>query len=156
MIHIHIPPARDLHLHHLCLDLNGTICHGGALIPGVVERLHTLATTLAIHVITADTNGNAAKLLHHQPVTLHCIGPVSQGQAKREYVRHLGAASCAALGNGYNDRFMLQEAELAIALTGREGAAPEACGAADICISSITDALDLLLHTERIVATLRD
>jgi soluble P-type ATPase len=50
---------------------------------------------------------------------------------------------------------MLQAAALGIAVLGPEGLAAEAWQAADVVMASIHDALDLLLHPRRLVATLR-
>lgn len=156
MIALTIPPARRLALEHLCLDLNGTIAFGGGLLPGVEERLRMLDGAVAIHVVTADTNGNAAALLWGLPLTMRHIEREQQGKAKADYIRTLGAKSCVCMGNGFNDREMLQEAGLSIAILGREGTSPHALGAADIVIADVLDGLDLLLCPERIIATLRD
>ena len=153
---IAIPPETSLSLSQLCLDLNGTICFGGKLIDGVAERLCRLSAVLSIHVITADTNGNAAKLLAGLPVFLQCIGSSEQGKAKARYVEKLGAEACVCFGNGVNDRLMLGKCGLSIAVSGREGASPKTVSAADVVVHDINDGLDLLLFTERLVATLRD
>ncbi len=61
----------------------------------------------------------------------------------------------AAVGNGANDVEMLREAELGIAVLGYEGLAKGAADAADILVTSVHDALDLLLRPTRLLATLR-
>ena len=59
------------------------------------------------------------------------------------------------IGNGYNDIQMSDVADLSICVIGKEGC----CGAllmhTDIVVTSIEDALDLLLKTGRLRATLR-
>jgi soluble P-type ATPase len=50
---------------------------------------------------------------------------------------------------------MLREAVLGIAVVGREGAAGVTVRAAEIVVTRIQDALDLLLMPTRLVATLR-
>jgi soluble P-type ATPase len=60
-----------------------------------------------------------------------------------------------AIGNGRNDRKMLDVAALGIAVCGAEGAAAETLQAGDIVVGRIVDALDLLLHPKRLMATLR-
>ena len=59
------------------------------------------------------------------------------------------------IGNGNNDRLMLAAAALAIAVVQAEGAAQSALAALHIVRASVRDALDLLVHPKRIVATLR-
>jgi soluble P-type ATPase len=74
---------------------------------------------------------------------------------KLEYIAQLGRKTVAAVGNGRNDRLMLQAAGLGIAVIGPECAAAEALAAADIVAPNILAALDLLLNPLRLVATLR-
>jgi soluble P-type ATPase len=60
-----------------------------------------------------------------------------------------------AIGNGRNDRRMLEAAALGIALIQREGAAVAALTSADVAATGILDALELLQMPKRLVATLR-
>lgn len=50
------------------------------------------------------------------------------------------------MGNGRNDRLMLKNAALGVAVIQAEGGAIDAVLAADIVVGNILDALDLLLH----------
>jgi soluble P-type ATPase len=65
----------------------------------------------------------------------------------------------AVLGNGRNDKLWLREVSeaggLAIAVDVGEGCAIEALQSADIFVRGITNALDLLLDSDRAKATLR-
>ena len=67
----------------------------------------------------------------------------------------LGREQCVGIGNGRNDRLMLQAAALGIVVMQAEGAAVETMLAADVVVPDITIGLDLLLHPLRLVATLR-
>ena len=78
-----------------------------------------------------------------------------QAEAKLRYVQALIAEHVVAIGNGRNDRLMLDAAGLGIAVIQREGGAAAAILSADIVATSITDALGLLLNTSRLTATLR-
>lgn len=60
-----------------------------------------------------------------------------------------------AIGNGRNDRLMLEQAAIGIAVLGQEGTAVEALMAADVIVADIFTALDLLQIPLRLVATLR-
>ncbi|MNP86706.1 hypothetical protein D3C76_1871070 [compost metagenome] len=60
-----------------------------------------------------------------------------------------------AIGNGGNDRHMLQKAALSIAVIGPEGASSIALGAADLVALDILSALDMLISPQRIVASLQ-
>ena len=70
-------------------------------------------------------------------------------------MERLGHQKVAAVGNGANDRQMLEAAELGIAVLGGEGLAVASLSAADVVAGSIQDALDLLLYPKRLVVTLR-
>ena len=150
-----IPGWKPLYLSHLVLDYNGTVAVDGGLIDGVKERLHVLAESLTIHILTADTFGSVREAVAGIPCHLAVIQDSNQAEAKRAYVAQLGLEHCVGIGNGRNDRLMLKEAALGIVVVQAEGAAVEAILAADIVSNSILEALDLLSHPLRLTATLR-
>jgi len=154
MIRIFIPGRAPLYIEHVVCDMNGTLSVDGTVSDAVREKLRELANHLEIHVITANTFGTAGEQFKGVPLQLQIIKGAAT-RTKAEFVRRLGAASCAALGNGRNDEEMLQVAGLSIVVLGREGAAVPTLCAADIAVRSPEDAVDLLLNPKRIVATLR-
>ena len=105
--------------------------------------------------MTADTFGNVREELSAVPSRLTVIPRENQAEAKRDYVEQLGREHSVCIGNGRNDRLMLKEAALGIAVIQVEGTAVAAILEADIVTFSILDALDLLLHPLRLTATLR-
>ena len=155
MIHLDIPGWRVLELEHLVLDLNGTIALDGEVLAGVPERLAALSESLAVYLVTADTQGQAAAIAEQLGVRLVLVAQGAEADQKRALVERLGAERVMAIGNGANDAGMLQAAALGMAVLGSEGLAGEALRAADVVMVSIHDALDLLLHPRRLVATLR-
>jgi soluble P-type ATPase len=156
MIEIAVPGYRDFRFEHLVLDYNGTLALDGEPIDGVLQRLRALSTHLAVHVLTADTFGGARAALAREPVTLTILARGGQGAAKQAYVDALAPAESVCIGNGRNDRLMVECATLGIAVLGPEGAAIESLTAAAVAAPDILAALDLLLHPLRLVATLRD
>jgi P-type E1-E2 ATPase len=155
MITVDIPGFGELHLEHLVLDYNGTLAMDGALLPGVVEAIHALAGTIHIHVVTADTYGVAAERLAGLPVDLAIIPATNQTVHKSAFIERLQADRVCAIGNGRNDRKMLEAAAIGIALIQGEGGAVETLKAADIVAIDILDAFGLLQHPKRLIATLR-
>lgn len=155
MISLQIPGYADLDLRYLVSDYNGTLAVDGLLLPGVAERLTRLATQLEIHVITADTFGLARAQLAGLPVTLTITPIENQAQSKLDFVQRLGASATVAIGNGRNDRKMLAEAAVGIALLQGEGGAAASIASADLVCASVLDALDLFQNPKRLVATLR-
>ena len=155
MIRLDIPGRGILELEHLLLDLNGTIALDGEVLAGVPERLAALSESLAVVLVTADTQGRATAIAGQLRVGLVLVTPGDEADQKRSLVERLGAGRVVAIGNGANDAGMLQAAALGMAILGTEGLAEEALRAADVVMASILDALDLLLHPRRLVATLR-
>lgn len=149
---VSIPGGAELALEHLVLDVNGTITNRGALIAGVEERIADLCSTLAVHLVSADTFGtldSIAELLRARTTTAH------SGEDKLRALDLLGRKQCAAIGNGANDVLVLEAAALGLAVLGPEGASAAALRAADVVCASALDALDLLLEPKALAATLR-
>ena len=155
MLEVSIPDYGQVRLANLVLDYNGTLACDGALIEGVAERLSDLSKDLEIHVVTADTFGKAASGLSGLPCKLAVLGVERQETAKLAFIKELGSQSTVTVGNGRNDRLMLKEAALGVAVVQEEGTAVEAVLAADIVCPDILSALDLLSNPLRLVATLR-
>ncbi len=152
---IDIPGRGLLKPQHLVLDLNGTIALDGELLPGVAESVATLRDRIAIYLLTADTRGHGATTANQLGIQLHRLTPGQEAQQKAGFVRALGAVHTIAVGNGANDALMLAAAGLGIAVLGSEGLATATLQAADIVVPNVTDAFDLLLYPQRLVATLR-
>jgi len=155
MIEIGIPGRNDLRLVNALIDFNGTLAFDGRLIDGAADRLRSLSKLLELHVVTGDTTGTAREALAGLPMQLHLMPRDDQDVAKRAVLAGFDAARTVAVGNGRNDRGLLEQAALSIIVIGREGCAAASLARADIVCASIVDALDLLLTPRRIVATLR-
>ena len=155
MILIEIPGDEPIKLKNLVIDYNGTLAIDGMLLPGVADRLQILSEKLSIYVVTADTFGRVAKGLEGLPCELVILQPGAQDSKKRLFVEQLGSNQTACIGNGRNDRLMLQDAVLGIVVVQGECASTAAITAADITATSILDALDLFLNPMRMMATLR-
>lgn len=155
MIQVTIPGYKTLELKHLVMDYNGTMACDGRLLDGVREKLDVLRHQLEIHVLTADTFGKAQSELAGVPVILSILPEANQDRGKLEYVRGLGQDQVAAIGNGRNDKLMLEAAQLGIALVQEEGACIATMMAADMVCPDILSALSLLTNTGRLIAGLR-
>lgn len=155
MFHHAIPGFGEVVLEHLVMDYNGTLAVDGILIQGVPDMLVALSSQMTLHVITADTFGMVQKEMADMPVQVKILPLADQDQAKKDYIRELGADRTAAIGNGRNDRLMLEAAALGIALILKEGAAARTMAVADVVCTDIRDALALFLNPKRLTATLR-
>jgi soluble P-type ATPase len=150
-----IPGFKELQLRYLVLDFNGTLAVDGKLIKGVAEKLNELAKHLEIHVITADTFGKAKEQVKKIKCTLTIINKGDQQALKLGYIKKLGAGKVVAIGNGRNDKLMLKQSALGIALIQKEGVSVETLQSADVVCTDILDALELLENPLRLKATLR-
>jgi P-type E1-E2 ATPase len=152
MFRVPVPGQDALALEHVVLDVNGTLTDRGRLIDGVAPRLARVRSALAVHVLSADTYGNAEQIAAEAGARFR---RVEHGGEKRAYLERLGRARTAAVGNGANDVPMLAAAALGIAVIGPEGTSSAAVAAADVVSGSILAALDLLCDAQALTATLR-
>ena len=156
MLVMEIPGRETLKLVHLVLDYNGTLACDGEIKNGVLEQLEQLADQLQVHVITADTHGSVQKSCQRDFINIHVIANQDQDVQKKHYITQLGADCCVAIGNGFNDAYMLKEAALGMTVMQEEGCAVNTLMASDLAFYSITEALNALLKPKRIVASLRN
>ncbi|MFC2100213.1 HAD family hydrolase [Bacteroidota bacterium] len=152
---INIPGFSNLDIKHIVMDYNGTLAIDGILIHEVKERINLLSESFTIHIVTADTFGQAQEQLKGLRVELVIAPEKSQEIFKMEYIKNLNPAHVVAIGNGRNDRKMLEKAMLGIAVILEEGCAAESLMAADIVCRSIQDALELFKNPKRLIASLR-
>lgn len=155
MIKISIPGRDELQLHHLVLDMNGTITTDGQLIEGILERVAQLKARMRIYLLTADTFGTGAQAARELDISIVTVSSNNGTADKANFITALNPPGAAAIGNGNNDVAMFQEAQLSIAVIGREGCCAAALLNADVVVNDINDALDLLLNPLRLIATLR-
>jgi soluble P-type ATPase len=155
MIELNVPGKGVILLEHLVSDVNGTLALDGQLSDGVARALGALRDRLALHLLTADTFGRQAEIDRILGLEAVRIPPGGEAEAKAAYVRRLGAGAVVSIGQGANDAAMLREAGLGICVLSPEGLAVEALSAADVIAPNILEALALLEHPLRLVASLR-
>lgn len=155
MITLDIPGSFRLEIEHFVSDFSGTLSEDGVLLPGVKESLNNLSEKVQVHVLTSDTFGRATQELECINCTVHILEGADHTGQKEQYVLSLGPESVVAIGNGNNDARMIRAAGIGIAVCLKEGCSIEALTAAKILVMSPLHAIDLLLNTKRLIATLR-
>ena len=145
-----IPGYGDLRFDAVLFDLNGTLGERGRISEEVKGLLKRLADRYTVVVLSADTFGTLEEELKGLPVR---VERVSSGEEKAEIAK--GYAPYVAIGNGNNDVAMLENAELAFCVIGREGASIDALLASDIVVTDVKDAIAMLLDERKLTATLR-
>lgn len=152
---IEIPHYKTLNLKHLVLDYNGTLAKDGTLIEETRPLLDALGEHYTIHVITSDTFGTVQAQLKDLDITVKILYSNDHTGEKSDYIQTLDAEQCIAVGNGSNDKHMLQNAILGIALIGNEGCSTQTLQSSDVVCTNISDVLELALSPKRLIATLR-
>jgi len=155
MLRMEIPGRGAYTIEFLVLDMNGTIATDGRISGRFRDKINLLAKRLKVYILTADTRGDAQERLGRIAAELVRIDGGEEAEQKGEFVSKLGAEKTIAVGNGYNDHLMVKAAALGIAVIGREGATKETICNADVVVTEIADALDLILKPLRHQATLR-
>jgi soluble P-type ATPase len=155
MLRMEIPGRGAYAIAHLVLDMNGTIATDGRISGKVRDKINLLAKRLKVYILTADTRGDAEARLGRTQAELVRLDEGEEAPQKHQFVKEIGPEKTIAVGNGYNDHLMVQEAALGIAVIGREGAARETIANADVVVNEMLDALDLMLKPLRHRATLR-
>src|SRR5438876_717874 len=101
----------------------------------------------------------AAEQLRGLPVQIHKLEGTNEDVQKRDFAAQWDLRNVVAFGNGANDRLLLkavkQAGGLAVAVENGEGCAIDALMNAHIFIVGAANALDLLIDTDFIKATLR-
>jgi len=147
---VEIPGYGKLEFNAVLFDLNGTLGVYGKVSDEVKELLARLADRYTVVVLSADTFGTLEEEFRGLPVR---IERVSSGSEKAEIAE--GYAPYVAVGNGNNDVAMLEKAELAFCVIGREGASVDALLASDVVVTDVRDAIEMLLNEKKLIATLR-
>ena len=151
MLEIDIPGRGTFGIRHVVCDYNGTIAVDGHLIEGVASRIREITEFAQVSVLTADAVRTECDDL---PVDVRVFARDDASACKASIVRELGAEGCVCIGNGFNDIAMFGEAALSIAIMGKEGACGKLLTCADVVVTNVLDAFDLLLRTGRLRATL--
>jgi len=158
-IQVHIPGFGVVDIKTIVSDYTGTHSCGGALTAGVREALSKLSESVDIHILTSDTFGTCREELSGLDVIIHILDGSKHDAQKAAYVENIGAKHVAAFGNGNNDRLMLKAVKdaggLAVAVDNGEGCATDAILSSNVFVHGSIEALNIMLDTRRLTATLR-
>ena len=151
---ITVPGWGSMEIRNLVLDLNGTMTEAGDFIPGALELLEKLREKgLKIYILSGDTRGSMRQSFQDIPG----IEPVVTETAleKRAFVEKIGPRESVCIGNGNIDVEMFKVAGLSICTVQAEGAATKAILHADVVVTHIKHAFEILLDPKKLMATLR-
>ena len=152
MREIVISGREKLIIENVIFDFNGTLAVGGKLIDGVKDALDKLKE-FNVYITSADTYGTLREQFENSEIT---ISIVKTKEEKLELIENLGVDKTIAIGNGSIDSLMIREAAIGIAVMEAEGVSTKTMMHADIIVQSIFHAFDMLLDTNKLIATLRE
>lgn len=148
-----IPGYGSLRIDNLILDLNGTLSIDGIIIKGVEKRLAQVKELIGnIFLFTGDTNGNAIEIAKKLGLSVRITKTAKE---KAIEANKIGADTTVAIGNGLIDSELFEIVRLSVATLQAEGVHMKTLQNADIVVPSINDALDILIKSKRLIATLR-
>ena len=151
---ITVPGWGSAELENLVLDLNGTLTESGDFIPGVIDYLEKMtAEGFRIYVLSGDTR-EVLKQGLEKPADVEAV-IARTADEKKDFVESIGADHTVCVGNGNIDVEMFKAARLSICTIQAEGATLQAMLAADIVVTHIIQAFEILLDPRRLIATLR-
>ncbi len=156
MISVPIPGWGELSIEYLMVDFNGTAALDGKLKKEVKDVVEKISRYVKVFIITADSYDSVDSELGASSVTFIKVNKHASGDEKAKVVRELGPEKVVAIGNGSNDALMFKESALGIAVVGEEGCSAALIKEADLVVNDIMKAFGLIMHPERLVATLRD
>lgn len=153
MIEVEIPGNGRIRIKTVVLDLNGTVAIEGKVVPGVKESIRELKDKgLKVILFSGDTRGNAAEIAKDLGISLI---QTKTAEDKEREIGKLDPGTCVTIGNGLIDCLQMEKAALSVVTLQKEGIHTKALFSADIIIPSIIDALNLLLNSSSLIATLR-
>lgn len=148
-----IPGLGKLELDSIILDLNGTLTIDGKLAKGVLSKIEKLKKLgFIIYLFSGDTRGNGTEIAKKLNITF--IKTINKDD-KADEIKKLNPDKCVAIGNGFIDIEKIKLAKLSIVTLQKEGAFTKTLLESDIIVPSIIDALDLLIDSNKLIATLR-
>ena len=152
---LEIPGYKNLDIKNVVFDYNGTLAKDGQIDSKTKNLLKEVCSKYSVFVITADTFGTVKEELKEFDLKVIVLSSKNHTKEKMEFVSQLGKDITVAIGNGNNDKMMLDTATLSIAIIGDEGCSKDALFASNIVCKDIKSAMELLLYPKRLIATLR-
>lgn len=155
MIELDIPGRGILRIDYIVFDVNGTLAVDGELIPGVSEAIFKVQKYAEVFLLTANTHGKQKIIDAELGISATILKKGEEINQKQEFIERLSPEKVIAIGQGMNDYGMLKTAAIGICVLSPEGTAIETMLAADILVSDISKAFELLEYPTRLIATLR-
>lgn len=143
-----------MEIEFILVDFEGTLAFDRRVHPKAKDKINLLAKRTKVYILTKGEKELMEEVLGRVRAEVYYLTEGEASQRKLELLQQLGATRTVAIGNGLDDAPLLEEAGLGICVIGKEGASAETMKKADVVVSDVVDALDLLLKPLRQKATL--
>jgi soluble P-type ATPase len=154
VIAIERPGQGNLEIEFILIDFEGTLASDKRVHPKAKDKINLLSKRTKIYILTKGDQQLVSEVLRKVKAEVIYLKEGESSQGKLNLLRQLEANKTVAIGNGVDDRSMIEEAGLGICVISKEGTAVETMQKADVVVSNILDALDFLLKPLRHKATL--
>ena len=145
--------AGEFDLDTIILDLNGTLAVNGSVPDGVKERASKLKELgYKILLFSGDQRGTAQAQADDLGIELQRAGTTEE---KEQLTLKLNKERTVAIGNARIDIGTFKHSKLRIATLQAEGIHAAILPYVDVIVTSINDALDLLINKDSLEATMR-
>lgn len=155
MLDMKVPGFGKIKIKNLILDYNGTLAQDGKILAEAYSILPDICQRLDVTVLTADTMGGCRDVLQDFDLDVEILTDKPEDVAKLNFLDRLGADQTMAVGNGANDKLMLEKALLGVAVIGPEACCTKTALAADLICPDIVKVFELIMHPLRVIASLR-
>ncbi len=154
MLTIQRPGKESLDIDFILIDFEGTLATNYRVHPKAKDKINLLSKRTKIYIMTTGNKEDVEQVLKRVKAEVIYFNPGEVSKGKLELLERLGKDRIVAIGNGVDDGPILEAAGLGIAVIAREGATRDALEKADVVVTNILDALDLLLKPLRQRTTL--
>ncbi|MFW5786746.1 MAG: HAD family hydrolase, partial [Halanaerobiales bacterium] len=121
MLEYNIPGRGKLTIRNLLIDYNGTLAYKGKIDDSTKKMIERLNQKVNVYIATADTYETVRDQFKNSKVNLKIIDKKNGKDDKQKLIEELGINKTIAIGNGANDKKMIQKACLGIVILGPEG-----------------------------------
>ncbi len=154
MIFIQRPGQGNLEIEFILIDFEGTLASDRRVHPKAKDKINLLSKRTKICILTKGKKEGVEEALKNVKAEIVYLYEENSSQQKLDLLRQREVSRTVAIGNGFDDAPMIEEAGFSICVIGKEGIFSETMKKADLVFMNILDALDFLLKPLRQKTTL--
>src|SRR4030042_5426876 len=110
MINIQRSGQKPLEIEFILIDFEGTLARDRRVHPKAKDKINLLAKRAKIYIFSKGEKEEIMDLLRKAKAEIVFLKEGETSQAKLDLLRQLGPLKAAAIGNGYEEATMIEEA----------------------------------------------